>query len=114
MKHLLLTLTSLLVALLVPLNAKEAVGAQFVLVEAEGFAQRGGWVVDPQFKDIIGAPGKNNLDPYWSGTFAPVKTAKQRLCITKPHVGTARIWEVEFYGPVFASPSHGATKGTTP
>ena len=27
-----------------------------VLVEAEQFAQRGGWVVDPQFMDIMGSP----------------------------------------------------------
>ncbi|NUQ65649.1 MAG: FAD-dependent oxidoreductase, partial [Pirellulales bacterium] len=30
--------------------------AQAVLVEAEGFAQRGGWVVDPQFMDQMGSP----------------------------------------------------------
>jgi hypothetical protein len=27
-----------------------------VLVEAEQFAQRGGWVVDPQFMDVMGSP----------------------------------------------------------
>lgn len=27
-----------------------------ILVEAEGFARRGGWVVDPQFMDIMGSP----------------------------------------------------------
>ena len=27
-----------------------------ILVEAEGFATRGGWVVDPQFMDIMGSP----------------------------------------------------------
>ncbi len=27
-----------------------------ILAEAEGFAQRGGWVVDPQFMDLMGSP----------------------------------------------------------
>ena len=27
-----------------------------VLVEAEGFAELGGWVVDPQFMDLMGSP----------------------------------------------------------
>ncbi|MBI5693933.1 MAG: FAD-dependent oxidoreductase, partial [Verrucomicrobia bacterium] len=35
-------------------RAAEASG--LVLVEAEGFAQRGGWVVDPQFMDLMGSP----------------------------------------------------------
>ncbi|MCX7825529.1 MAG: hypothetical protein N2689_08210, partial [Verrucomicrobiae bacterium] len=30
--------------------------AQNVLVEAECFARRGGWVVDPQFMDQMGSP----------------------------------------------------------
>jgi len=31
-------------------------GSGFVLVEAEGFARRGGWVLDPQFMDQMGSP----------------------------------------------------------
>ncbi len=58
------------------------------------------WHDGTEWKEIPSASMKNNLDPYWSGIFAPVKTAKLRLCITKTHVGTARVWEVEFYGPV--------------
>ena len=27
-----------------------------VLVEAEGFADTGGWVIDPQFMDLMGSP----------------------------------------------------------
>ena len=37
------------------LQADEAIRSQNVLVEAEGFAQHGGWVVDPQFMDIMGS-----------------------------------------------------------
>ena len=33
-----------------------AAPSRTVLVEAEQFAQRGGWVVDPQFMDIMGSP----------------------------------------------------------
>lgn len=33
-----------------------AAPARTVLVEAEQFAQRGGWVVDPQFMDLMGSP----------------------------------------------------------
>ncbi|MHC4323929.1 MAG: hypothetical protein ACYSUX_06625, partial [Planctomycetota bacterium] len=30
--------------------------AQTVLIEAEGFANRGGWVIDQQFMDQMGSP----------------------------------------------------------
>jgi hypothetical protein len=33
-----------------------AVSAAEVLVEAEGFANYGGWVLDPQFLDVTGSP----------------------------------------------------------
>ncbi len=54
----------LLLALLIPftaIHAAETGGRSAgvfdgVLVEAEGFAQRGGWVVDPQFMDQMGSP----------------------------------------------------------
>ncbi|MEY2982275.1 MAG: hypothetical protein RL562_2502, partial [Planctomycetota bacterium] len=37
--------------------ARSAAGAgQLLLVEAEGFADTGGWVVDPQFMDQMGSP----------------------------------------------------------
>jgi len=39
-----------------PLIAVSTVGAQTVLVEAEGFADLGGWVVDQQFMDQMGSP----------------------------------------------------------
>jgi hypothetical protein len=45
---------------LLPMVAAAWTGAaapsRTVLVEAEQFAQRGGWVVDPQFMDVMGSP----------------------------------------------------------
>jgi hypothetical protein len=63
------------------------------------------WHDGAEWKDIPAASVKDNLDPFWSSTFAPVKTAKLRLCITKTQTGTARIWEIEFYGPVTQPPA---------
>ena len=63
------------------------------------------WHNGAEWKDIPGASVQDNLDPYWGSTFAPVKAAKLRLLITKTHVGTARIWEVELYGPVAQPPA---------
>ena len=34
----------------------DSASAAEVLVEAESFAQRGGWVLDPQFMDVMGSP----------------------------------------------------------
>jgi hypothetical protein len=67
------------------------------------------------WQDIAGASAQGNLDPHWSATFAPVKTAKLRLRITKTQDDTARIWEVEFYGPVAAAkngPSNATVEAT--
>ncbi|MBI5688267.1 MAG: FAD-dependent oxidoreductase [Verrucomicrobia bacterium] len=38
------------------LPGSAAVAAPVVLVEAESFEKKGGWVVDPQFMDIMGSP----------------------------------------------------------
>ena len=35
---------------------KKTHGADCLLVEARSFANQGGWVLDPQFEDIMGAP----------------------------------------------------------
>ncbi|MCF7955841.1 MAG: FAD-dependent oxidoreductase [Phycisphaerae bacterium] len=43
---------------------------------------------------------KGNVNPAWSATFAPVKTKRLRLVITKAPHNISRLWEVEFYGPV--------------
>jgi len=53
-----------------------------------------------QWRDIPGAAAQGNRDPYWNCTFAPVKTARLRLWITKTKIDISRIWEVELYGPV--------------
>ena len=44
-----------LVFLLVALISSSALPAE-VLVEAEGFADHGGWTLDPQFLDAMGSP----------------------------------------------------------
>jgi len=43
-------------AVLIGLLAATTTQAGLVLVEAESFSQRGGWVVDPQFMDLMGSP----------------------------------------------------------
>ncbi len=63
-----------------------------------GFALQ--WHDGAAWKDIPGTATQDNADPFWSRTFAPVQTARLRLCITKTQGHTARVWEVEFYGPV--------------
>lgn len=37
-------------------NSSQAISVSSVLVEAESFQQKGGWVVDQQFMDIMGSP----------------------------------------------------------
>jgi len=49
-------LAALLLAPRLAAGAAAPARAAGVLVEAEGFAQRGGWVVDPQFMDQMGSP----------------------------------------------------------
>ena len=58
------------------------------------------WQDGAAWKDIPGAAAQDNHNPYWTTTFAPVKTTKVRLCITKCPDDTVRLWEVELYGPV--------------
>ncbi len=40
----------------IPMEKAAAAGPASVLVEAEAFGNRGGWVVDPQFMDVMGSP----------------------------------------------------------
>ena len=49
-----------------------------VLVEAEGFADTGGWVVDPQFMDLMGSPYL-----LAHGLGVPVGDAKTEVVISK-------------------------------
>lgn len=36
--------------------------ARPILVEAEGFADTGGWVIDPRFMDLMGSPYRHDAD----------------------------------------------------
>lgn len=56
-----------------------------VLVEAEAFSQRGGWVVDPQFMDQMGSPYL-----LAHGLGRPVADATTE--VTLPAAGTYRVW----------------------
>ncbi len=67
------------------LSAAEVTTELPVLVEAEGFADTGGWVVDPQFMDIMGSP---YLLAHGLGT--PVKDAVTEAAI--PRAGLYRVW----------------------
>ena len=56
-----------------------------ILVEAEGFANSGGWVVDPQFMDLMGSPYL-----LAHGLGIPVKDAKTEVSI--PKAGSYKVW----------------------
>ncbi len=56
-----------------------------VLVEAEGFADTGGWVIDPQFMDIMGSPYL-----LAHGLGVPVDDARTEVSI--PTAGLYRVW----------------------
>lgn len=65
--------------------AAPAAGAAEVLVEAESFAERGGWVVDQQFMDIMGSP---YLLAHGMGR--PVAPARTHVEFPEP--GAYRLW----------------------
>jgi hypothetical protein len=56
-----------------------------ILVEAEGFANSGGWVVDPQFMDLMGSPYL-----LAHGLGIPVKDATTQVSI--PKAGSYKVW----------------------
>ncbi len=108
MKQILITLTALLAPLSVCMAADQAaphgtvpgvtvsqgqsnpqstsaMPAQVVLVEAESFPQRGGWVVDPQFMDQMGSPYL-----LAHGLGRPVADATTE--VEFPATGTYRVW----------------------
>ena len=60
-------------------------GAGFLLVEAESFAERGGWVVDPQFMDQMGSP---YLLAHGLGRSVPDATTEVEF----PATGSYRVW----------------------
>lgn len=78
------------VLLLTPLAVSPAAAAtpaseRLVLVEAEGFAKHGGWVVDPQFMDIMGSPYL-----LAHGLGRPVADASTDVLL--PAAGRYRVW----------------------
>jgi hypothetical protein len=84
---------SLLVALVLGLlnctstegRAGAAARNDLVLIEAEGFTSRGGWVVDPQFMDTMGSPYL-----LAHGLGRPVADAVTSVAI--PAAGRYRVW----------------------
>jgi hypothetical protein len=67
------------------LSAANAQTEPPVLVEAEGFADTGGWVVDPQFMDLMGSPYL-----LAHGLGVPVNDARTEVAILEP--GVHRVW----------------------
>jgi hypothetical protein len=59
--------------------------AQAILLEAEGFAERGGWVVDQQAMDVMGSP---YLLAHGLGLPVADATTSAKL----PRAGTYRVW----------------------
>lgn len=62
-----------------------AQGEQSILVEAESFKHKGGWVVDQQFMDLMGSPFLMA-----HGLGHPVADAQTQ--VTFPDAGTYRLW----------------------
>ena len=85
MRHAIFTLAALLLAPLPALGAEERARSPFVLVEAESFAHRGGWVVDPQFMDQMGSPYL-----LAHGLGRPVADATTEVAF--PATGRYRVW----------------------
>jgi hypothetical protein len=83
-KPILRVLTALLLSLSVCVAGSSSLAAE-VLVEAEVFAERGGWVVDPQFMDIMGSPYL-----LAHGLGKPVANAKTEMEFPEP--GSYRLW----------------------
>ena len=74
-----------LFALASALSSAEAKADLPILVEAEGFSDIGGWVIDPQFMDLMGSPYL-----LAHGLGVPVKDANTRVAI--PKAGPYRVW----------------------
>ncbi len=62
-----------------------AASAAEVLVEAESFAQKGGWALDTQFVDVMGSP-------YLLAHGMGVPVADAATTVTLPAAGTWRLW----------------------
>jgi len=68
-----------------PADLDPAAAAAGVLVEAESFSRAGGWVVDPQFCDVMGSP-------YLLAHGKGVRVADARTTVELPRAGTWRAW----------------------
>lgn len=58
------------------------------------------WHNGTDWKDVPGLSAHDNQSPDWTATCAAVTTTRLRLVVGKTKGNVARIWEVEFYGPV--------------
>ncbi len=67
------------------LSAADSQTEHPILVEAEGFTDTGGWVIDPQFMDLMGSPYL-----LAHGLGVPVKDAKTEIVI--PKAESYRVW----------------------
>ena len=63
-----------------------------------GFALQ--WHDGQAWRDVPGASAADNTRVDWSAAFAPVRTSRVRLLITRSHGNVARLWELEAFGPV--------------
>lgn len=72
-------------AVAVALGACLTASAAEVLVEAESFAQKGGWALDTQFVDLMGSP-------YLLAHGMGVPVADAVTSVTLPAAGTWRLW----------------------
>lgn len=83
------TRIAFLTLLLAPLTALSAdpprPSADTILMEAEAFTERGGWVVDPQFMDMMGSPYL-----LAHGLGRPVSDARTEMTVAE--AGTYRVW----------------------
>ena len=77
--------THLLIALVQALVLSTPLYAADILVEAEGFEDLGGWLVDPQFMDVMGS---SYLLAHGLGT--PVKNARTQYTFAEG--GTYHVW----------------------
>jgi len=66
-------------------RAKSTSSGEFLFIEAEGFAERGGWDLDQQSMDQMGSPYL-----LAHGLGVPVKDAVAK--VTFPSAGTYRVW----------------------
>jgi hypothetical protein len=77
------TLLPMAVGMLLTLTAMAQAGE--VLVEAEGFSDSGGWLLDPQFMDVMGSPYL-----LAHGLGKPVASARTE--VEFPETGTYHVW----------------------